>query len=330
MAIDVHSHYLPPDLVEALRRRDERPVIRKDGTGREHIEMPVGVVAFSDVYTDMEKRVAFMDMMGVETQLLSLPGLFGIDSLPIGQAAPLVRIFNDHLSEVCRRWPGRFLGLAALPFADTEMAVAELDRSMSKLGLIGAILPVNCFVSAKEADRLHAVLDAGNRRRAYFFVHPGRRADQPVDTPAAPPYPDLPLHRAALRVQTDIASAMITILFTDFLDAYADLTLHIANLGGTFAGVVERMDHMMLVRHPGEPAPSSRIRRVHVDCASLGPGAIELAVRTFGAPNVLLGTDGPIFQADHSIDAVRNARITDREKDGILETNAKVLLRRFL
>ena len=44
MVIDMHSHWMPPRLADALRERSERPRIIKDAVGREHLEMQRGAV----------------------------------------------------------------------------------------------------------------------------------------------------------------------------------------------------------------------------------------------------------------------------------------------
>ena len=108
--------------------------------------------------------------------------------------------------------------------------------------------------------------------------------------------------------------------------AYPDVSLHVANLGGTLPMVVERMDQVTLTRTPGDPAPSSFLRRIHVDCSSLGPRAIEIAAAFYGADKILFGTDCPIFMTDWSLDAVANTRLSDADKHAIREGNAARLL----
>ncbi len=65
---------------------------------------------------------------------------------------------------------------------------------------------------------------------------------------------------------------------------------------------------------------------LRVDCSSLGPLALELAVAVFGADKIVIGTDCPIFRADWTLEAVRKARISDADGRAILWENAKRLL----
>lgn len=298
------------------------PRIEPAGDG-ERLVMPIGTLTFDAAFTDIDQRLASMTRWGIERQLLSLPGLFGVDSLPFDEAAPLTRLFNDELAALCRREPQRFSGLAALPLADLDAASAELRRACGVLGLKGAILPVDGFVSRADAERLRALFEVADGLGAQVFVHPGRRADSPP--PAAPP-DDCVIARRALAVQADVAEAMTTLLLSDFLDDFPRVSVHVANLGGTFAAVVERMDHMTALRAPLAVPPSTRAHRVTVDCASLGPLAIEQAVAVFGAERVVLGTDCPIFDTPRTLAAIGAARLTPAERTLILRGNAQRML----
>ncbi len=263
---------------------------------------------------------------------MSLPGLVGIDSLPVEESFPMVRTFNDALQEVLQRYPDQFYGLTALPMADIAESAEELRRGMTELGFIGAILPINCFANVAEARKLEPILRVGNELNAHFFVHPGRRPDEVVPMLAAaetrPGWPGvLPIR--ALNVQTNIAYATVTLMYTDFLDNYPNVTLHVANLGGTYPMIEERIVNLSRVRLPGEPPVNERARRIYADCGSLGPEAIEIAVEVFGADRILLGSDTPTFKAEWAIAAVQEANIPDSAKRAILGENASGLLQHY-
>ncbi|RYZ03830.1 MAG: amidohydrolase [Comamonadaceae bacterium] len=326
-AVDLHAHWVPPALADLLRAREGAvPRIERLATGGERLVMPIGTLGFDASHVDPAARLASMDRFGVARQLLSLPGLFGVDSLPLAQSLPLVRLFNDACAQLCREHPARFAGLAALPLADMDAAIAELRRARRVLGLLGAILPVDGFLSVASAARLAALFAEANALGAHVFIHPGRVADG-GPLPALPP--DHDLARRALAVQHDVGEAMVTLLLSDFLDPYPDVTVQVANLGGTFPAVVERMDHMVQLRTTGGMLPSSRAGRVWVDCASLGTRALEQAVGVFGAGRVVVGTDCPIFDTERTLAAVRAARLDDAQRQQILHGNAQALLARL-
>lgn len=329
MTIDMHAHFVPAQMADALRQRGDAPWIEAMPDGGERIHLPIGALAFGDDYSDMAARLGFMDARGVDRQLLSFPGLFGLDSRPADEAAPLLSLFNDEVASVSRAHPERFTGLAALPFADMDRAVAELRRGCTELGLAGAILPNNAFLNIAEAEKLRPLFEIGNELGVHFFIHPGRRPDQvPAPGAAAPasPFADLAFARQALDVQASVAHATATLLFSDFLDDYSNVTVHMANLGGTLPMVIERMEHVAETRGIEGDRPMSRTKRLHVDCSSLGARALELAVSIFGSDRIVMGTDCPIFSTDWTLAAIRDARIDDADRQAILHENAARLL----
>lgn len=330
MTIDMHAHYLPPDLVDMLRKRTQPPHIKQTSPSAETLYRHYTSYHFDPLYGDISKRLDLLDKTGVETQIISLPGLMGIDSLPVEESAPLVRMFNEALCDLCRRHPGRFIGLAALPMADIELAAEELRRSVQTLGLVGAILPINFFTTLSDAQKLAPLFDIAEQSGLHFFIHPGWRPDE-VPSPDNQRKPSsrwkgaMPM--GVLELQTQITRAAITLLYSDFLGSYPHVSIHVANLGGTYPFLVERMDQISKIRFPDEAVLSAQAHRIYVDCASFGPRAVEMAVAAFGSDNILFGSDTPTFKIDSSLNAIRNANITDDDRSRILSQNAEMLLR---
>jgi predicted TIM-barrel fold metal-dependent hydrolase len=328
LAIDLHTHYVPQELADELRKRKVPPFITTKEDGADIFRMPHGTIAFPPSFGDMDARQDFMAGLGIKHQVLSFPGLFGLDSIAAKESLPLLQIFNNEVAKLAKAHPETFSGLAALPMADMDLAVQEYKRARDELGLIGAILPNNCFVSEEHAQAIAPIFKAAQEIGGHIFIHPGRRPDEVPKTvePKSPPFTDHAAERLALRVQDSVGHCMVTLLFSDFLDAYPDISLHVANMGGTLPMVIERMDNVSLTRTPDAPLPSSKANRVHVDCSSLGPRSLELAAAIFGTEKIVFGTDCPIFSTEQSLNAVAKANISDADKQLILTGNAEKLL----
>ncbi|HEV3114430.1 MAG TPA: amidohydrolase family protein, partial [Candidatus Binataceae bacterium] len=86
-----------------------------------------------------EQRLAYMDAAGIDVQVLSFssPGPQAFDA---PEAVPLAKDANDLLHEAVKRHPDRFAGFAALPTAAPEVAAAELERTVTKLGFKGTMI----------------------------------------------------------------------------------------------------------------------------------------------------------------------------------------------
>ena len=328
MAIDFHAHFIAPKVMKMLEERKYNPRITHGGNGSLY-HMPVSTLPYSSAYYDIEERIEYLNYIGMEKQVLSLPGLLGIDYLPIEQSLPLIKVSNNNLASHANKYKERIIALASLPLADAPAMVAELKRCVEEFGLLGAILPNNSFLSLDYAHTLKPLFEYANEKKLHFFIHPGWRADEYPVNDTRPNDPDeILIARGALGVQHSVSLAMTTLLYTSFLNEFSDMTIHVANLGGTFPMVVERMHHTVDARFPNAKMPSSRRKNLYVDTSSLGPRAIELAVEIYGIDNIVVGTDTPIFSGQVGLDAIRSTRLSSDDKEKILRVNASKILAR--
>ncbi len=324
-AIDMHAHYYG-GLVDDLMRRETRPFVSRNERGRLVLNAMTASTEMSDGYTDLAARLAWMDEKRIATQLLTFPGALGVDVMPAAEVAGPIRAFNDHLAGICGSSGGRFAGLAGLPLADMVQAAAEMRRITRELKLPGVILPGNYFLSIEAAKALTPVFEAANEDGALLMIHPGL---MPGEAPPAP-YADTSVYRASvLNLQATLAQMGLTVLSAALCEAYPRITFQLVNLGGTIPFVLERLEAVALSRPPHEPFPRQSLRGMVYDCASLGPRALELAVRTFGADRVMMGTDYPIFTPDQVRDTVEAAELSEANKAMVLSGTAARVLERL-
>ncbi len=328
--IDMHTHWRPAEVADALRARTREPRILRNADGVEVLNSRMGDQALADAFDEVDFHLGRMDRQGVEVSVLSLLGSFcWIEAQPLDVSGPLCRRVNDRLSAICEEHPGRFAAFAALPLTDMTAAAAELERALALPGVIGAQIPGNGFLTAKDAEAMRPLLEVANRHRAVLFIHHGPR---PGDAfPKVTGDTDNARRRnGTLDMQASLSSVMVTLSLTDILAPYPDLTIVVHNLGGNIPYEVERMDHRCLLDTPSEELPSSRFRKakVYVDCNSFGPRAIEAAVSLYGAERIVCGTDGTEFGVDWTQKALADAQIGDEAREQILHRNAAALLAR--
>ena len=329
MPIDFHAHWIPAAVSAALRIRKKKPRLVREADGSETMDSPFFRVPLSAGFDDVPTRLAEMDRCGVTRAVLSLTSGYGFDSLPAKESAPLCRLYNDAVSELCLEHPARFSALAALPMADLDAAVAEFERAMKLPGMVGALIPGDAFLTAKRAERFSPLVAAANKRSAVLLVHYGRLADDP-HAPTVEASDNGMIRYGTLDMQTRLSANMVTFCLTDFLDQYPDVTMLSHNLGGNIAFEADRMDHRCMLETPGRELPSKRFKaaRVMVDCNSFGARQIELAVEVYGADKIVYGTDGTELGMNWSSDAIAQARIPKSAKAAILDGNAARVLAR--
>ena len=324
-AIDMHSHYYG-GLVDDLMKRSARPFVSRNERGRLVLNAMTASTEMSEGYTDLSARLNWMDANRIRTQLLTFPGALGVDVMPVAEVAGPILAYNDHLADICAGSGGRFVGLAGLPLADMQMAAQEMLRVRRDLALAGAILPGNYFLSVASATELVPVLEAANRIGALLMIHPGLMPGEPPP----PPYADTSVYRASvLNLQASLSHMAMTVLSAGLCEAYPNITFQVVNLGGTLPFILERMEAVALSRPPHEPFPRASLKGMVYDCASLGPRALELAVRVFGADRVMLGTDYPIFAPDQVRNTIDAADLSDSARYLVLSGTAGQIFERL-
>jgi predicted TIM-barrel fold metal-dependent hydrolase len=289
-----------------------------------------------------------MDQAGVQRQVLSYVGAAYDGVLAPDEARPFWRAQNEDLAALVKKHRARFSGLATLPTANIAWAAEELQRAHQDLGLLGATLPLDAFISLAGARTLAPIFAVAQKHRSHLFVHRGAAsADIPGRQPEAGgtnPYfglasPDAansrpaavsgdnPSARTLLMTATHLATGVITLALTDFLDAYPDVTVQVAMMGGAISYVAEQIQ--MAAEEAGQPIPAKRFRSVYLDTgqSGRGPRGIALAAKVFGVDRILFGTDsGPTSSVAPTIESVKQAALTPEDKQQIFVENGRRLL----
>jgi predicted TIM-barrel fold metal-dependent hydrolase len=326
--IDIHAHWRPAEVADALRARTKEPRIVRDRDGVEVLKSRMSEEPLDQAFDDVDFHLARMDRQGVELSVLSVVGGFcWIESQTPDVSLPLCRRVNDRFSTICQEHPGRFAAFAALPLTDISVAAAELERVLGLPGIIGAQLPGNAFLTRADAEAMRPLLEVANRHRAVLFIHHGPRPGDAFPRIAGDT-DNARRRNGTLEMQASLSSVMVTLCLTDLLAGYPDVTVVVHNLGGNIPYEVERMDHRSLLDTPDEELPSSRFRKakVYVDCNSFGPRAIEAAVSLYGAERIVCGTDGSAFGVDWTRKALADAQIDAEGREQILHRNAAAML----
>src|ERR1700732_3282255 len=260
--IDMHAHWRPAEVADALRARTREPRILRNQDGVEVLKAgPMGEAPLAEASDDVAFHLDRMDRQGVEVSVLSLLGAFcWIEAQPLDVSGPLCRRVNDRLSAICEEHPGRFAAYAALPLVDIAAAATELERALGLPGMIGAQIPGNAFLTRSDAEAMRPLLEVANRHHAVLFIHHGPRPGD-ASPKVAGEADNARRRNGTLDMQASLSSVMVTLSLTDYLADYPDAMVHVHNLGGNIPYEVERMDHRCLLDTPNEELPSSRFRR---------------------------------------------------------------------
>jgi aminocarboxymuconate-semialdehyde decarboxylase len=313
--IDVHAHVTPQCLLDA--RAGARSLYGLD---------PAQLGKGLKLQATMEQRIADMDRLGVDVQVLSTQGqLYCYEEDP-SVAIKLHRECNDEMRALVAANPRRFAGLAIVPLQDAELAVTELRRAVTELGLRGVMVGDNVAGALWDEPRFRPFWAAAQELDALVLLH---QAPPTMVSSAVRRY-----HLSnTIGNLVERTVSFASIVFGGVLDEFPRLKICLAHGGGYACFGVGRMDWGWQWRESArtniDAPPSSYLSRFYYDCITHNEAALRFLVDSVGADRVLFGSDYPGFAAGPEgvgYDPVAWLRdlssLTGEEKQSILSGNA--------
>jgi aminocarboxymuconate-semialdehyde decarboxylase len=328
IAIDLHAHALVEE-VETLARGDERwrreaeQAAALSGTASVEHNRKLMTRDYAVRLTRVETRIAAMDAMRIDLQAVSVvPTQYYYWAGP-ELAEKIVAAGNEKIAAICAANRDRFVGLGTIALQHPALAVTQLARAMSELGLKGVI--ISTAVNGIElADPRHEPFwSMAEELGALVFIHPMGCS---LGSRLTPFYFSNLIGNPA---ETTVALAHL--IFAGVLDRHPRLKICAAHGGGYFPFYTARFDHGWRLRpeaHTCLLKPSEYLKRVWFDSLVYTPEQLSFLIRQAGASQVVLGTDYPfdmgIDDPIARLDAV--ASLTDGERVAIRGGNAARLL----
>src|SRR5215831_15557393 len=85
--------------------------------------------------------------------------------------AAMHRECNDEVHQMTVTYPDRFKGLAQIPMQDPTTAIAELDRAVNQLGLVGAMINDTANGRTYDEPEFLPLWKAAEQMGALMFIH---------------------------------------------------------------------------------------------------------------------------------------------------------------
>lgn len=317
--IDMHTHFLPTAVAQALVRSEGFPRLeRHDGAGYIHYG-PGSGHALLPAMESIELRLEDMDRQGIDYAILSIT-VPGVDGLPAEDGAAVARSANDQLADIVSGHPDRFAALAVLAARDPAAAAAELERAVG-LGLRGATVFSNVAGQPLDEIGVEEILAVASALEVPILLHP----THPLSARGVDIYALLP----TLGFLADTTTAVLRLVLAGIYDRLPDLRLILPHTASLIPWLAGRIDYEAQ-RMPGgmgslQVPPSEHLRRLYADIVCDWPPAIRTLVEFLGAERIMFGSDYPLWDPARSLRALAAAGLEPETDALIREGTARAL-----
>jgi uncharacterized protein len=320
--IGLEEHAWTPDICEGLltlapELADES--LNPDKFGSRLFELGAG-------------RIAHMDDAGIDMQVLSITTP-GVQPLGRDMATQLAREANNQLAAVVDTNPERFAAFATLPIQDPSAAAHELERAVSELGLVGAMLFPRVGDLYLDDLSFDPIFDAANTLGVPLYLHPQipPRGVRNAYYDGFPGRVDIVLATGGWGWHMDAGLAAIRLMLAGTFDRHPDLKLILGHWGEMVVFYLERIDML------SDAAPHLQRRIADYVATNLyitpsGMFSYRMlmhALSVVGADHILFSTDYPFQFAPEggARSFIDLAPISTEDKAKIGHSNAERLLR---
>jgi aminocarboxymuconate-semialdehyde decarboxylase len=241
---------------------------------------------------EIEPRIAAMAQDGFDMQVLipnNAPFYYDVDG---EMGASVSRSYNEAIGRILKKYPNKFIGIAAAPLQNVQLGIAEAEHAIKDLGLHSVIIYQNVNGEDLDSEFLWPFYQAVEEMAVPLSVHG-------VDSG-----PLLGVERFArynldvcLGFPFEVFTAISALILSGVLDRFPELKFGFFEVGiGWIPWLLDRLE----MAYDARPAARQKAKRRPKDCFdnfyfSFGSEDSTLpdVVKRIGSARLMIGSDYP-------------------------------------
>jgi len=274
-----------------------------------------------------QRRLDIMDEHGIDFAVLSLSGP-GVQIEPdTNKAVRLARYANDRLAAEMQKRPTRYGGFAHLAMQDPRAAADELERCVRQLHMQGGMINGETNGLYLDDRRYDVFWQRVEELAVPVYIHPGNPPDYPH---MYANHPEMwgPVWSWA----AETCSHALRLVFSGTFDRFPGAKIILGHMGETLPIQIWRLDSRYKIantKYEIQHLPSWYLRR-NIMLTTSGvcdDAALRCALDSMGEHNVMFSVDYPFEDTKTATDWIRNANISDSERNKVAWENAATLMK---
>lgn len=262
-----------------------------------------------------ESRIRECDSQTVDVQVIStVPVMFHYWAKPEHTLETSI-FLNDHIADVVRRYPKRFIGLGTLPMQAPDLAIQELKRC-KEIGLKGIQIGTNINGLNLSEPQFFQVFKACEELDMALFIHPWDMMGESKMQRYWLPW--------LVGMPAETSLAICSMIFSGVFERLPKLRVAFAHGGGSFPMTAGRIQHGFDVRPDlcaidNAVPPKNYIGKFWIDSLVHDPNVLDFVVNLFGPDKIAMGTDYPFPLGElEPGELIRSSKYDDATKEMML------------
>jgi uncharacterized protein len=294
------------------------------------VDSPVGRRVVAKLDDIGQVRLADMDAAGIDVQVLShtVPGT---ELFPAKQAVSLAQAANDYVYSAIACHQDRLAAFATLPTAAPQAAADELDRAVTDLGFMGALINGHTQGRFLDDPTFWPIFERAQRLDVPIYLHP---SDPPTAVRSAY-YSGLSAHTAEMLAaagwgwHVDTGLHALRLVIGGVFDEFPALQIIIGHMGEALPFMLARtsrnLSEVGALRKPLEQYMAENFYITTSGMFTYAPLLCLLLV--LGSDRVMFSVDYPYGDNNDGVEFLLGAPISEADKNKIAHGNAERLLR---
>ena len=212
--------------------------------------------------------------------------------------------------------PTRFKGFAALPLPDPKAAADELERGVTKLGLLGAMIMGTTQGPVRRRQEILAGVRARRRSSTCRSISIRRRSSRRWSRRSSKDH-GAPLQGSPLGFGLETLTHTFRLITSGLFDKYPNLKIIVGHLGETAPYTLWRTDHNLGNAVLKMPKSFSDYYKTHFWLTTSGAfsnSALTCAIAEMGIDRIMFAVDWPYINNALGTKWLKAAPVSDKDR----------------
>ena len=300
LKIDMHTHIIPKHLPKWTDKFGYGDFIHLQHHKEGAAMMMKGSKFFREIQAncwDPEIRMEEYAKYGTQVQVIStIPVMFSYEAKP-KDGLEVAQFLNDHIAEICDKYPKHYIGLGSIPMQDEELAIQELHR-LKELNIPGIQIGSNISDKNLSSDRFFPIFKACQALDIAVMIHPWNMMGfHSMERYWLPWLVGMP---------AETSRAACSMIFGGVLERLPKLRVNFSHAGGSFIPTLGRIEHGFncrpdLVAIDNNINPRNYLGKFWVDSITHDTELLKYILKHQGSKRITLGSDYPFPLGDLAI-----------------------------